>query len=131
LKLIEDVWATMRSTKSISIEDLDFRKGKGLVPVIVQDYKSLEILTLAYVNREALEKTVKTGQTHFFRRSKGRVMKKGETSGNIQEIKEILVDCDHDSLIFIVNQKGMPCHLEKDTCFHNKLAIKNIENRDK
>jgi len=107
--------------RELSIQELDFDKVKGLIPVVVQDYKSLKVLTLAYVNKEALEKTVETGYAHYFRRSKGRVMKKGETSGNVQEVKEILVDCDYDALIFLVKQTGAACHLGKETCFHNVL----------
>lgn len=107
---------------NLSIEDLDFKKGNGLIPVVVQDYRSRNVLTLAYVNEEAFEKTVESGYAHYFRRSKGKVMKKGETSGNIQKVMDILVDCDHDALIFLVEQTGVACHLGKETCFHNRLA---------
>ena len=111
----------MKSLKTISIDNLNFKKCSGLLPVIVQEYSSGKVLTLAYVNREALEKTVETGYAHYFRRSHGRVMMKGETSGNIQEIIDILVDCDHDALLYIVRQKGPACHLGEETCFHNRL----------
>jgi len=106
----------------LEIKDLNFKKGKGLIPVVVQDYKSKEVLTLAYVNEEALKKTVETGYAHYFRRSKGKVMKKGETSGNVQRVLDVLVDCDYDALIFLIEQTGVACHLGKKTCFHNKLA---------
>jgi len=106
----------------LSIKDLDFRKGNGLIAVVVQDYKSLKVLTLAYVNKEALEKTIESGYAHYFRRSKGKVMKKGETSGNVQKVFCILVDCDHDALVFLVKQTGVACNLGEETCFHNKLA---------
>ncbi len=117
----------MNIRKILNIKDLDFSKGNGLIPVVVQDYESLKVLTLAYVNREALEKTVETGYAHFFRRSFGKVMKKGETSGNVQEVKEILVDCDHDAVLYLVKPTGPACHLGEETCFHNKLKDKNPE----
>jgi phosphoribosyl-AMP cyclohydrolase len=109
----------LKGKKILNLDDLDFDKGSGLIPVIVQNIVSLEVLTLAYVNHEAIKKTVETGQAHFFRRSFGKVMKKGETSGNI--VKEIWVDCDHDAIIYLVKPKGPACHLSKSTCFHNKL----------
>jgi len=105
----------------LKISDLDFRKGGGLIPVVVQDFKSLEVLTLAYVNEEALRRTIETGYAHYYRRSKGRVMMKGETSGNVQRVMDILVDCDYDALVFLVEQKGVACHLGERTCFHNRL----------
>ena len=111
----------MKARKLVSIDDLDFKKGGGLVPVVVQDYKSLRVLTLAYADREALEMTIKTGYAHFFRRSFGRVMKKGATSGNVQKVKEILVDCDADAVLYLVEPKGPACHLGEETCFHNVL----------
>lgn len=111
----------MKVRKLVSIDDLDFEKGGGLIPVVVQNYKSLKVLTLAYVNREALEKTIKTGYAHFFRRSFGRVMKKGETSGNVQRVIEILVDCDADAVLYLVEPRGPACHLGEETCFHNRL----------
>jgi len=114
----------LKVRRLLSIEDLDFRKGNGLIPVVVQDCESLKVLTLAYVNREALEKTIETGYAHYFRRSFGRVMKKGETSGNFQEVKEILVDCDYDTVLYLVKPAGPACHLGEATCFHNKLKEK-------
>lgn len=107
---------------TLSIKDLDFKKGNGLMPVVVQDYTSRNVLTLAYVNEEALKKTLESGYAHYFRRSKGKVMKKGETSGNVQRVLDILVDCDYDALLFLVEQTGVACHLGKETCFHNRLA---------
>jgi len=106
---------------NLNIEKLDFRKGNGLIPVVAQNRKSGKVLTLAYVNEEALRKTVETGYAHYFRRSHGRVMMKGEISGNVQKIMEILVDCDHDALLFLVEQTGPACHLGEETCFHNQL----------
>jgi len=106
----------------LSIRDLDFPKGNGLIPVVAQDYKSRKVLTLAYVNEEALKKTAESGYAHYFRRSRGKVMKKGESSGNVQRVVDILVDCDRDALLFLVEQTGPACHLGEGTCFHNRLA---------
>jgi len=117
----------LKTKRKISIDDLDFSKGGGLIPVIVQDHETLKVLTWAYVNREALERTLKTGYAHYFRRSLGKVMKKGETSGNIQEVKEILVDCDHDTAIFLVKPTGPACHTGEETCFHYRLEGKSEE----
>jgi len=111
-----------RSGLVLTFKDLDFRKGNGQIPVVVQDYKSKKVLTLAYVNEEALEKTLASGYAHYFRRSRRKVMKKGETSGNVQKVVDILVDCDYDALLFLVEQTGMACHLGEETCFHNILA---------
>ncbi|HIE14811.1 TPA: phosphoribosyl-AMP cyclohydrolase [Candidatus Bathyarchaeota archaeon] len=107
--------------KRVNLSALNFKKGGGLMPVVVQDHESLKILTLAYVNREALLKTIETGYAHYYRRSKGRVMMKGETSGNTQRVIDILVDCDQDAIIYLVKQKGVACHLGEETCFHNRL----------
>ncbi|MGV9170833.1 MAG: phosphoribosyl-AMP cyclohydrolase [Promethearchaeia archaeon] len=107
----------------IEIDDLDFKKGNGLIPVVVQSNDSGEILTLAYVNRTALDKTLETGYAHYFRRSHGRVMKKGVTSGNVQEVKRILADCDNDSIVYIVDQTGVACHLGKKSCFHKEIEM--------
>ena len=111
----------MKIKKLLSIDDLDFKKGGGLIPVVVQDCNSLKVLTLAYADREALKMTVKTGYAYFFRRSFGRVMMKGATSGNVQKVKKILVDCDADAVLYMVEPKGPACHLGEETCFHNKL----------
>ncbi|MCS7120948.1 MAG: phosphoribosyl-AMP cyclohydrolase [Nitrososphaerota archaeon] len=112
----------MNETKEIlDLDDIDFKKGGGLVPVVVQDTKTLKVLSLAYANREALEKTIKTGYAHFFRRSLGRVMKKGETSGHVMRVKEILIDCDRDAILYLVEPSGPACHLGEETCFHNLL----------
>ena len=108
------------TTKEL-LEKLDFKKGNGLIPVVVQDAKSKELLMLAYINEEALEKTLSTGYAHYWSRSRKKLWMKGETSGHTQKIKNILVDCDYDALLFVVEQKGNVCHTGKDTCFHNKL----------
>jgi phosphoribosyl-AMP cyclohydrolase len=108
-------------TEEALIQKLDFKKGNGLIPVVVQDFESKKLLMLAYANKEALEKTLSTGYAHYWSRSRKQLWMKGETSGHTQKIKSILVDCDYDALLFMVEQKGNVCHTGKDTCFHNKL----------
>ena len=103
------------------IGDIDFAKSDGLVPVIVQDINSREILTLAYENKESLELTQKTGNSWFWSRSRNKLWMKGEESGNIQKVKEILVDCDSDALIYLVDPTGPACHTGEKVCFHNVL----------
>jgi len=76
---------------------------------------------VAYINEEALRKTLQTGYAHYWSRSRNKLWKKGETSGNVQKVKNILVDCDYDTLLFLVEQKGNACHKGEKTCFHNKL----------
>ncbi|UCF45563.1 MAG: phosphoribosyl-AMP cyclohydrolase [Candidatus Bathyarchaeota archaeon] len=103
------------------LKKLDYKKCNGLIPVVVLDANSKALLMLAYTNEEALEKTLSTGYAHYWSRSRNKLWLKGETSGHTQKIKSILVDCDYDALLFIVEQKGNVCHTGKDTCFHNKL----------
>jgi len=107
--------------EKLNIQKLDFKKGNGLIPVIAQDFKSKKVLMLAYTNKEALEKTLSTGYAHYWSRSRRKLWKKGETSGHVQKVKGIFVDCDYDALLFLVEQKGNVCHTGKETCFHNKL----------
>jgi len=114
--------------KVLDIQNLDFKKGNGLIPVVVQEYKSKNMLMLAYTNKEALEKTLNTGYAHYWSRSRKKLWMKGETSGNIQKMKDIIVDCDFDTLLFLVEQKGNVCHTGRETCFHNKLA-KHLKKR--
>ena len=103
------------------LNELDFAKVKGLLPVIVQEYESNKVLTLAYTNKEALLKTLETGYAHYYRRSLKKVLKKGVTSGNIQKIVRIKMDCDKDALLYQVYQKGKACHLEEESCFMSKI----------
>ncbi len=102
---------------------LDFTKSDdGLIPAIAQDYKTGEVLMLAYINEESWAETLKSGCATYWTRSRRKLWKKGESSGNIQEIKEILVDCDDDTVVFKVNQIGnAACHTGHRTCFFRKL----------
>jgi phosphoribosyl-AMP cyclohydrolase len=95
---------------------------QGLVSVIFQDHQTGEVLTLAYMNQEALARTLETGKVHVFRRSHGRVMAKGETSGRYQMVKDVYVDCDADALVIKIEQiGGAACHTGYRSCFHRKL----------
>jgi len=104
-----------------SIDDIDFEKSGGLVPIIVQDANTKEVLTLAYSNKESLELTKKTGNSWFWSRSRNKLWMKGEESGNTQKVKEILVDCDSDAIIYLVDPSGPACHTGERVCFHNNL----------
>jgi len=96
---------------------LDFQKGDGLIPAVIQDDQTGKVLMLGYMNEEALAQTRQTGQVTFFSRSKGRLWVKGETSGNFLEVREILEDCDGDTLLIKALPKGPVCHTGSDTCF--------------
>ena len=91
---------------------------RGLAPCIVQDWRTGEVLTLAYVNREALAKTSETGETHFWSRSRGELWHKGATSGNVQRVRELRYDCDADAVLALVEPAGPACHTGERTCFH-------------
>ena len=103
------------------LKKIDFAKLNGLIPAVAQDYLSKEILMLAFMNEEALKKTVETGYAHYFSRSRNKLWKKGETSGHTQRIKEIFFDCDNDSILLKVIQKGSACHTGHKTCFYSKI----------
>ena len=103
------------------IDEIKFDE-KGLVPAVVQDAADGRVLMVAYMNRESLEKTVETGRTWFFSRSRNQLWNKGETSGNFQEVEEILVDCDADTLVVKVRQHGPACHTGNPTCFFRKVS---------
>ena len=101
---------------------LDFEKCGGLIPAIAQDYKTNEVLMVAYINEESWNETLKTGRATYWSRSRQKLWKKGEESGNVQEVKEILVDCDEDTVIFKVNQiGGAACHEGYASCFFRRL----------
>ncbi|MCY4252269.1 MAG: phosphoribosyl-AMP cyclohydrolase [Thaumarchaeota archaeon] len=102
--------------------EIDFAKGGGLVPVVVQDAASGRVLTLAYANDEALRRTRETSRSWFYSRSRSRLWMKGEESGNVQRVVEILVDCDADALVYRVEPSGPACHTGEETCFHNTLG---------
>lgn len=103
----------------MDLKELKFDE-KGLIPAIVQDYYSKEVLTLAYMNREALEITMKEGRTCFYSRSRQELWRKGETSGNTQKVVSITSDCDRDALVVEVIKNGPACHTGAESCFFNQ-----------
>jgi phosphoribosyl-AMP cyclohydrolase len=102
--------------------NIDFDKAGGLVAAIAQDHQTGEVLMIAWMNREAFEETVRTGRAVYFSRSRGKLWRKGEESGNVQEVREILVDCDADAVLLKVNQiGGAACHEGYKSCFFRRL----------
>ena len=111
---------------------LDFNKPGGLVPTIVQDYLTGEILMLAYMNPDAFNATLSTGKATYYSRSRQTLWVKGETSGNIQRIKEIYIDCDNDTVLLKVEQLGgAACHTGHRSCFHKKVEDGSIRVTEK
>ena len=113
----------MKKGKKINIEE---NKNTGLIPAVIQDYKTKEVLMLAYMNKESLKKSLSTGTTWFWSRTKKKLWNKGQVSGNIQKIKEIKYDCDGDALLISVEQIGNACHTGMRSCFYRTLE--NIDN---
>ena len=103
------------------MESIDFSKGNGLVPAVIQDYNTLQVLMVGFMNEEALKKTVAEGRVTFFSRSKNRLWTKGETSGNYLYVREITADCDQDSLLVRVNPAGPVCHTGNKSCFGSEV----------
>lgn len=115
----------MSTPKKIDLQNTfspDFSKSGGLVPVIVQDADSKEVLMLAYMNQEAWNKTLADGKACYYSRSKGKLWLKGETSGHFQNVKDILFDCDNDTILLLVEQKGAACHTGHYSCFYRKYS---------
>jgi phosphoribosyl-AMP cyclohydrolase len=104
------------------VEQIKFDQN-GLVPAVIQDYKDNKVLMVAYMNKEAVLKTIETKKTHFYSRSRQKLWMKGEESGNVQQVKEIYIDCDNDCLLVKVIQKGeAACHTGYRSCFYRKLT---------
>jgi len=108
--------------------DINYDKN-GLVTVVVQDNKTGKILMVAWSNKEAVELTIKTGYAHYFSRSRKKIWKKGEESGHVQKITEILIDCDCDALLYKVHQEGGACHTGYDSCFYRTVDGKIVGNK--
>jgi phosphoribosyl-ATP pyrophosphohydrolase/phosphoribosyl-AMP cyclohydrolase len=107
-------------TRVESLDDIKY-DDKGLVPTIVQEDATGEVLMLAYMNRESLQLTLETGRTWFFSRSRNELWPKGETSGHVQKVRSIRYDCDADTLLVIVEQTGAACHTGEHSCFYRVL----------
>ena len=108
--------------------NLEFDKGGGLLPAIAQDYKTNEILMMAYINLESWQKTLKTGKVHYWSRSRQKLWLKGESSNHVQLVKEILVDCDEDTVVFKVEQLGgAACHKGFRSCFFRRVKDDDLQ----
>lgn len=103
------------------LNQIDWEKEE-IVPVVVQENNTNQVLTLAYMNEKALKTTLETSYAHYYSRSKQRIRMKGEVSGNVQKVEKIKVDCDNDALLLIVNQKGPACHTGNKSCFYRELG---------
>jgi phosphoribosyl-ATP pyrophosphohydrolase/phosphoribosyl-AMP cyclohydrolase len=110
----------------MKVEDVKFDKN-GLVPAIVQDARTRQLLTLAYMNAESLRRTMETGESWFWSRSREKLWHKGETSGNTQRVMSIMTDCDGDAIALQVVPKGPACHLGHQSCFHDATADPSLE----
>lgn len=108
---------------------LNFTKGAdGLLPAIAQDAATGEVLMLAYINEESWRKTIETGKAHYWSRSRNKLWLKGESSGHVQIVKEILVDCDEDTVVFKVEQiGGAACHTGHKSCFYRRVSDEELE----
>ncbi|MBI5572455.1 MAG: phosphoribosyl-AMP cyclohydrolase [Desulfomonile tiedjei] len=111
---------------------VDFKKGGGLVPAIAQDIRTGKVLMMAYMNPEALETTLREGRACYWSRSRQELWRKGDTSGDIQLVREVLVDCDEDTILLLVEQQGRgACHTRKWSCFFRRMtsegALQEIE----
>ena len=115
----------MNSAMSFDIDKVKF-DDRGLVPAIVQDARTREVLTLAYMNRQSLARTIETGQTWFWSRSRNELWHKGETSGNTQDVVSLAHDCDDDAIVVLVNPAGPACHTGARSCFD----VHDIEDKD-
>ncbi|MGD9970853.1 MAG: bifunctional phosphoribosyl-AMP cyclohydrolase/phosphoribosyl-ATP diphosphatase HisIE [Sulfuricurvum sp.] len=107
----------------MNLQQIDWAKS-DLLPVIVQDSSSLEVLMMAYMNQEALELSLSTKIAHYYSRSKQRLWKKGETSGHLQHIERFLLDCDNDTLLILVRQEGVACHTGRKSCFFTDIETR-------
>jgi phosphoribosyl-AMP cyclohydrolase len=106
----------------------DFNKGKGLLPAIVQDYETGDVLMLAYMNRESWLKTLETGRATFWSRSRNALWIKGETSGHVQLVREVMIDCDEDAILLKVEQSGgAACHTGYRSCFYRRLVDGKVD----
>lgn len=118
----------------MAIDGLKF-DDRGLIPAIAQDAGTLEVLMMAYMNKESLDKTISTGKAHYYSRSRKKLWLKGETSGNFQEVNALFYDCDADTLLIMVNPLGPACHTGERTCFYrsmdgNSAVVKGVSGKD-
>ena len=109
------------------VKQVDFKKGNGLVPAIVQDFETKEVLMVAYMNQEAFETTIRPGRMTYWSRSRQELWVKGQTSGHFQYVKELCIDCDNDTLLAKVAQAGAACHTGNRSCFYRSIMKKEYD----
>ena len=110
-------------TRSAAGTAVDFEKNGGLVPAIAQDVRTGKVLMMAYMNREALETTLREGRACYWSRSRQELWRKGDTSGDIQIVKDVLIDCDEDTILLLVEQRGKgACHTRRWSCFYRRIT---------
>ncbi len=116
---------------SVDLQSMKFDEH-GLIPAVVQDARTREVLTLAYMNEESLKRTIQSGQTWFWSRSRKAPWHKGETSGNTQEVVDLILDCDGDAVVILVNPSGPACHTGAPSCFHTTFepSVQSSKSRD-
>ena len=117
----------MPSIDNSYLSDLNF-DSQGLIPAVCQDAENYQVLMVAWMNPQALQQTLKTGEVHFWSRSRSELWHKGKTSGNYLQVKSIRVDCDADTLLLLVNPLGPACHTGADSCFIRSLPLSTITN---
>jgi len=118
----EPVVESKGERRPVPLSEVSF-DDRGLIPAVVQDADSGEVLMVAWMNLEALQRTIVDGRTWFFSRSRRELWPKGETSGHIQHVDELWVDCDADTILVKVHQTGVACHTGERSCFHRRLAV--------
>ncbi len=113
----------------MNLSELKYDKH-GLIPAIIQDAQNNEVLMMAYMNETSLQRTIETGHTHFWSRSRQKFWKKGESSGHVQEVKQVLYDCDKDTVLIKVDQKGPgACHTGHRSCFYTDISGREISGK--
>ncbi len=118
--MTQDSEAAATDPAAAVLDDLKFN-ADGLLPAIAQQHDTGEVLMLAWMNREAVAETIRTGRVCYWSRSRGTLWRKGESSGQVQTLKELRWDCDGDTLLLLVDQKGVACHTGRRNCFYNAL----------
>jgi len=123
-------WIILKGDVSILLNFRHNINGEDLVIAVAQDHETGEVLMVAYMNREALKRTLETGMAHYWSTSRGRIWLKGESSGHVQHVKEVLVDCDMDAVVLIVEQEGGACHTGYRSCFYRSIEGDELRVRE-
>ena len=123
-------WIILKGDVSILLNFRHNINGEDLVIAVAQDHETGEVLMVAYMNREALQRTLETGMAHYWSTSRGRIWLKGESSGHVQHVKEVLVDCDMDAVVLLVEQEGGACHTGYKSCFYRSIEGDELRVRE-